>query len=56
MKEVPKKDQEDVGGGTVYQPWCPPPQEPGYPQLPGCPTDPPSVPGYVDPPANPAII
>ena len=49
MKEVPKHDQEDIGGGTVYQPWCPPPQ-PGFPQIPGCPTDPPMpVPGYADP-------
>jgi hypothetical protein len=56
MKEVPKRDQEEVGGGTVYQPWCPPPQEPGYPQMPGCPTDVPNVPGYVDPPGDNTII
>lgn len=56
MKEVPKKDEEEVGGGTVYEPWCPPPGEPGYPQFPGSPiTDEPSVPGYVDPPGDPAL-
>jgi hypothetical protein len=52
MKEVPKKEQDEVGGGTIYQPWCPPPPEnpSGYPQFPGCPTDPPiSDPLYTDP-------
>ena len=53
MKEVPKKEQDEVGGGTIYQPWCPPPpldNPSGYPQFPGCPTDPPiSDPTYTDP-------
>lgn len=48
MKEVPKKEQEEVGGGTVYQPWCPPPNEPGFPPMPGCPTDPPEDSPLVD--------
>lgn len=47
MKEVPQERHDEVGGGTVYQPWCPPPDE-LYPKIPGCPTDPP-VPEYVDP-------
>ncbi len=46
MKEVPKKDHEDVGGGTVYEPWRPP--DLPFPQFPGCPTDPP-IPGIDDP-------
>lgn len=51
MKEVPKKEQDEVGGGTVYQPWCPP-DETGYPPVPGCPTDPPPPEtGYTDPAA-----
>jgi len=36
MKEVPRKDEEEVGGGTVYRP---PPQT--YPPMPGGPIDPP---------------
>jgi hypothetical protein len=47
MKEVPKKDEEEVGGGgIVYEPWRPPPET--YPPMPGCPTDPP-VPAPGDP-------
>jgi hypothetical protein len=50
MKEVPQKDHQEIGGGSVYQPWCPPPDELGYPQVPGCPTDPlPPETGYIDP-------
>lgn len=49
MKEVPKKHEDEVGGGTVYEPWCPPPDELRYPQIPGCPTDPPTDSPYIDP-------
>ncbi|HET9581037.1 MAG TPA: hypothetical protein VFP44_24640 [Usitatibacter sp.] len=53
MREVPKQHEPEIGGGTVYEPWCPPLDEPGYPTTPGCPTDPPAVePGYVDPTAT----
>lgn len=52
MREVPKQHEPEIGGGTVYEPWCPPPDEPGYPTTPGCPTDPPVEPGYVDPAAT----
>ncbi len=38
MKDAPKKQQRHVGGGTVYEPWCPPPGDLGYPQMPGCPS------------------
>lgn len=38
MKEVPKKHEEEVGGGDIlYEPWCPPPGDLGYPPTPGCP-------------------
>jgi hypothetical protein len=43
MKEVPRKDEEEVGGGTVYRP---PPQT--YPPMPGGPIDPP-LPAPYDP-------
>lgn len=51
MKEVPKKQEEEVGGGDIlYEPWCPPPGDLGYPQLPGCPTFPePPPPGIEEP-------
>lgn len=53
MKEVPKKQDEEVGGGILYEPWCPPPGDLGYPQLPGCPapTDPPPDPVFSAPAA-----
>ena len=38
MKEVPKRHEEEVGGGVLYEPWCPPPGDLGYPQFPGCPS------------------
>ena len=50
MKEVPSKKEGDVGGGVLYEPWCPPPGDPGYPQMPGCPTFPdPPLPVIDDP-------
>ena len=52
MKEVPKKQEDEVGGGGVlYEPWCPPPGDLGYPQLPGCPS--PTIP---EPIADPTTI
>ena len=52
MKEVPQTHHDEIGGGTVYQPWCPPPDEIGFPQVPGCPTDPPPPEsGNIDPTA-----
>lgn len=44
MKEVPKKQEEEVGGGTIYDPTCPTPTYPGDPTQPGCPTGPGGVP------------
>ena len=45
MKEVPRKDEEEVGGGIVYRP---PPQN--YPPMPGGPIE-----GPVPAPGDPAI-
>jgi hypothetical protein len=46
MKEVPKKDEEEVGGGTLHEPRRLPPDT--YPPMPGLPIDPP-LPGPYDP-------
>ncbi len=51
MKEVPKKREEEVGGGDIlYEPWCPP-GDLGYPRAPGCP----AVPDPVLPVVEPSI-
>ena len=38
MKSTPKQGHQEAG--PVHPPCCPPP-DPGFPQAPGCPTDPP---------------
>ena len=49
MKEVPKKDEEDVGGGTVLQPCRALPPDDTYPPMPACPVGPLIFPGPYDP-------
>ena len=51
MKEEPNQVEEAVGEGTMHEPSRAPPE--AYPQMPGCPTDPPPAVDAVpeDPPA-----
>ena len=51
MREVPKKQEEEVGGGLIEpDPLCIPPGDLGYPPMPGCPVP---LPGE---PTDPTVI